>query len=681
MPFTVNDLIAENSPIVKSSPNESVQQTLRRMIEHNYSQLPVVNEENKVLGMITYESIVQAISNFNVSLSDLRVVDAMDERVEKFRRDADLFEILDKVEDKAAALIVDRDQKLLGIVTSYDTTHYFRQRAEDIMLVQDIETTLKDFILLGFNNIAAPVDEAALNQTIEEMTDSGKALQKKFHSALNHYLAKTTRQRADESIANEVFANHLHDNRPPSQFSDLTLYDYIELFLHKDRWSKYQPVFHLNREQIGKLLHNVRITRNDLAHFRDDISDEQRRQLHFCAKWLSRHQETLLQVLIPEEVEELVEEVNEPVNIIDPEAVIDASDEEIEPIEDEINPADSRYAPLAIWLQNQPAAKDSVTLSFAQISEIIGDELPESAYRHRAWWANDTVSHVQSREWLSVDWRVASVNMTQERVKFSRIKERERAYIAFYSKLLAELENSPVFKDIGGSPNGMGWLQIARLPYEGSAVASLNFSFARNNQFRVELYIDSGDQTENKRIFDILLNRHKEEIETKMEQPLSWERLNSRRASRVALYIQGSIDADEEELSHLRHEAVKAMTKFEESIQAPLTDAVEATSTYGLRTPEQEYRVPILKSLVDLGGQAPLQAVIDRVGEFMNDILNEYDRAPLSSTNQPRWRNTTQWERANLVKDGLMVKDSPRGIWGISDQGRAWLAEQQDGQD
>jgi hypothetical protein len=95
----------------------------------------------------------------------------------------------------------------------------------------------------------------------------------------------------------------------------------------------------------------------------------------------------------------------------------------------------------------------------------------------------------------------------------------------------------------------------------------------------------------------------------------------------------------------------------------------------GLRTPEDAYRIPILQSLVDLGGSAPMNEVLDRVERVMKDHLNAYDRLPLSSDpTQVRWRNAAQWARNAMVKEGLLASDSPRGVWEITSAGRKWLA-------
>jgi hypothetical protein len=90
----------------------------------------------------------------------------------------------------------------------------------------------------------------------------------------------------------------------------------------------------------------------------------------------------------------------------------------------------------------------------------------------------------------------------------------------------------------------------------------------------------------------------------------------------------------------------------------------------GLRTPEDAFRRPIMEVLVESGGSASVGQVLDRVGEKMKTILNDYDCQPLPSMpNTTRWRNSAQWCRNTLVQEGLMKGDSPRGIWEISPRG------------
>lgn len=96
----------------------------------------------------------------------------------------------------------------------------------------------------------------------------------------------------------------------------------------------------------------------------------------------------------------------------------------------------------------------------------------------------------------------------------------------------------------------------------------------------------------------------------------------------------------------------------------------------GLRTPEDAYYLPILRVLVRRGGSGPVANVLEEVREEMKHILRDVDFQPLASDpHNPRWRNTAQWARYSMIREGLLKKDSPRGIWEISEKGREYLKE------
>ncbi|MCS6910466.1 MAG: winged helix-turn-helix domain-containing protein [Anaerolineales bacterium] len=96
----------------------------------------------------------------------------------------------------------------------------------------------------------------------------------------------------------------------------------------------------------------------------------------------------------------------------------------------------------------------------------------------------------------------------------------------------------------------------------------------------------------------------------------------------------------------------------------------------GQRTPEEAFRLPILRALVELDGQAPMSEVLDRVFAEMKSQLKPADLRSLpSDAKTPRWRNTAQWARQALVSEGLLRNDTPRGKWAISEKGLKYLAE------
>jgi hypothetical protein len=97
----------------------------------------------------------------------------------------------------------------------------------------------------------------------------------------------------------------------------------------------------------------------------------------------------------------------------------------------------------------------------------------------------------------------------------------------------------------------------------------------------------------------------------------------------------------------------------------------------GLRTPEEKFIMPILEALIELGGRAKVKDVLERVHDKMKGILNEHDYQPLpSKPKEERWKITAQWARYTMVKEGLLAKNSPPGIWEITEEGRKYYYEE-----
>lgn len=78
---------------------------------------------------------------------------------------------------------------------------------------------------------------------------------------------------------------------------------------------------------------------------------------------------------------------------------------------------DSKYDPLYRFLTADAALP--LTLSFAQIEQILGFSLPASAQKHSAWWATETKpTHSHSLAWRMAGLR-AKPDLLRRRVTFS----------------------------------------------------------------------------------------------------------------------------------------------------------------------------------------------------------------------------------------------------------------------
>jgi len=81
----------------------------------------------------------------------------------------------------------------------------------------------------------------------------------------------------------------------------------------------------------------------------------------------------------------------------------------------------SKYEPIEKHLA--ALKENNITLTYAQMEELATFKLPDSAYKHRAWWSNGKKGG--SKFWLRVNWLVDAVKLG-ESVSFRRGEEKAR---------------------------------------------------------------------------------------------------------------------------------------------------------------------------------------------------------------------------------------------------------------
>ncbi len=508
MPYRVQELIQDRPLPVCVVPEATAQEAIGLMLASDFSQLPIVDAGGTIHGIVTTDSILRALNEFPTAIDRLEVLHAR-VRVPQLSCDDDLADLLEAIAGHRAVLIVNTDNRLVAIVTSYDTTSYFRDRAEDWMSVYDIEAEIREHISAAFSD----------------------------HSG------KPKREELQAAIARITSSQPAYARRPPQSLEDLSLNDYIQLLLLESKTDYVEAVFRLDSKLIRRLLDRVRKIRNRLAHPDEGeiipvLEPEERDQLSFCANWLSglRHRRPQLRPEVSLKPDER--------SIPGSKAGALAPAFELEA------PTESRYASLARYLRAQSSRADTLTLTFAEIEALVGS-LPPLARRHRSWWANDSRTRVQSIQWLDAGWRVDSVDIAAESVVFTRDPARSRAYAEFFNGLRERLKDATVDESESASVEGLPWLLVKALPSEPPHLAGVFATFALGNRFRVELYIDTGDQERNQRVFDALHSRS-EEIERQVGEKLCWETMDKHAAARVALYHTGSITDPPEDLVSLR---------------------------------------------------------------------------------------------------------------------------------
>jgi hypothetical protein len=137
--------------------------------------------------------------------------------------------------------------------------------------------------------------------------------------------------------------------------------------------------------------------------------------------------------------------------------------------------------------------------------------------------------------------------------------EKGEAYREFFQRLIDALRERNFTKAQVGQPKN--WCAFAAGP--GLQGIVYGASFAQGGQARAEIYIDRGDAAINKQLFDKLASE-KGSLENQFGEELSWERLDERRACRVALYCPGSIKDDQQTLEVVRGWMIERLLKFKD---------------------------------------------------------------------------------------------------------------------
>ncbi|MBX9945936.1 MAG: DUF4268 domain-containing protein [Reyranella sp.] len=130
----------------------------------------------------------------------------------------------------------------------------------------------------------------------------------------------------------------------------------------------------------------------------------------------------------------------------------------------------------------------------------------------------------------AVQFRLAAFPNAWSKPKAVReVSEIGQLYQQFYQTVVDELREKHKFTN-ARIAQPQNWYSFK----SGISSVSYNATFAKGSKLRAEVYIDFGDAPQNKSFFDALFAK-KDELEMKIGEPLEWERLDTRRACRIAL--------------------------------------------------------------------------------------------------------------------------------------------------
>jgi predicted transcriptional regulator len=246
----VNRLLPEGQEVLSVPPDLPAREALELMRESGFSQLPV-KEGNQVLGLFTYRGFaleVAKMADSKVDPGTLPVEEFLGpEHPPRYAALTDEFRSLIDVLDARDSVVVSGPEDLVAILTPMDVLQYLYSIANAFVLIEEIELALRTLI-----REALPTPES-------------------FAACV------------ENALAQKYKAGQL-----PARLEDMTFDEYVALLRDGRNWPSFEPVFGGTRERTRGKLEPVRDLRNDVFHFKRELSLEDHESLATCRAWLLR---------------------------------------------------------------------------------------------------------------------------------------------------------------------------------------------------------------------------------------------------------------------------------------------------------------------------------------------------------------------------------------------------------
>lgn len=215
--FRIGSLPAANKTLIAVNQDDDITRAVTLMLQYDFSQLPVMQGERELKGVVSWKSIGSRLS---IATKRQRVADYQeDARIVDASRT--LFDSIPIIVEQGYVLVRQRDRRITGIVTASDLSIQFRTLTEPFLLLREIELQVRRLI----QGKITPDDFAFLG-------------------------------------------NPAPANRKPQNITDLTFGDYVRLFQSPLVWEKLN--LNIDAAALTKLLDDVRRIRNDVMHFDPD---------------------------------------------------------------------------------------------------------------------------------------------------------------------------------------------------------------------------------------------------------------------------------------------------------------------------------------------------------------------------------------------------------------------------
>lgn len=246
----INRIIPQDQTVLTVRPSCSVREAVALMQKHGYSQIPVV-EGKEVLGVFSFRSLGQETAKATLGDWTKQKCSPGDLPVDEFLEQFEFARVTDEMSGVFAALnrdngvLIGTPENLVGILTPIDVIQYLDKVASPFVLVSEIELALRALIRIALGP--------------EQISAAAKRC---------------------------LSSAHVDPTKVPTTLEEMTFDNYQLLVAFTENWPSFEPVFGGTRTRVTGRLKEVGGIRNDLFHFKREITMRDHEILAFHRNWL-----------------------------------------------------------------------------------------------------------------------------------------------------------------------------------------------------------------------------------------------------------------------------------------------------------------------------------------------------------------------------------------------------------
>ena len=246
----INRIIPQDQSLLVIPPDCRVRDAVALMRKHGYSQVPVV-DSGEVLGVFSFRSFAQEAAATTLEEWTKQKCAPGDLRVDEFLEQFEFARVTEEMSrafdamDRDNGVLIGTPERLVGILTPMDFLRYLHRVASPFVMVSEIELALRALIRIALTQ----------GQLVEA---------------------------AKRSLASAYGG----EEKVPTSLEEMTFDNYQSLVSNGDNWKDLETVFGGTRTRTSAKLKEVGAIRNDLFHFKREITMQDHETLAGHRNWL-----------------------------------------------------------------------------------------------------------------------------------------------------------------------------------------------------------------------------------------------------------------------------------------------------------------------------------------------------------------------------------------------------------